>query len=64
MATIGAKGGRKLRQKGSHVRVVCACGCYFSTVPAGRNDMKIGTLKNIQRSLAACANFGEGWLGI
>lgn len=65
MKQIEARGGRKVRQKGSHIRVECACRRNKSTVPDhGGHDLAIGTLKSIQRKLASCPRFGEGWLGV
>lgn len=60
---IVKRGGTVLRQKGSHVRVKCACGVNFTTVPDhGHQDLKPGTLRAIERALEPCANFGKGWL--
>ena len=60
---IMRRGGSVVRQKGSHVRVKCACGVNFSTVPHhGSKDLPIGTLKAIERDLAPCPSFGDRWL--
>jgi predicted RNA binding protein YcfA (HicA-like mRNA interferase family) len=49
----------QLRQKGSHLRI--QCGECFTTVPVhAGEDIKLGTLKSIERQLAPC--LGEGWL--
>lgn len=54
-------GGRKLRQKSSHVRMACRCGAFFTTVPDhGSQDVKTGTQRGIERDLEPC--FGKGWL--
>ncbi len=54
-------GGEVIRQKGSHVRVVCRCGKNTTTVPvhAGR-DLPPGTLRAIERDLEPC--LGRRWL--
>ncbi|MEK7704810.1 MAG: type II toxin-antitoxin system HicA family toxin [Myxococcota bacterium] len=51
----------KVRQKGSHVRVVCGCGEHFTTVPmhAGE-DVGPGLLRAIERDMQEC--LGKGWL--
>ncbi len=51
----------EMRQKGSHIRIKCKhC---FSTVPNhGSEDLKLGTLKQIQKDLQSC--LGKGWLKI
>ncbi len=54
-------GGTKLRQKGSHMTFVCQCGKHSVVVPAHGN-LAFGTVNSIQRSLASCEYFGEGWL--
>ena len=54
-------GGRVLRQKGSHIRVECACGKNKATVP-DHADVAIGTRKAIEKDLAPCLRFGVGWL--
>lgn len=49
-----------VRQRGSHVIVRCPGGCQ-SVIPIRRGqDIPIGTLRSIERTLAAC--LGEGWL--
>jgi predicted RNA binding protein YcfA (HicA-like mRNA interferase family) len=61
VSEIKSRGGAIVRQKGSHVRVHCACGKNHSTVPVHKGkDLPIGTLRSIERDLAPC--FGEGWL--
>ena len=52
-------GGREVRKaKGSHVRVCCAC----EKNVAGKNEVPKGTLRKIQKDLAPCPSFGDGWL--
>jgi predicted RNA binding protein YcfA (HicA-like mRNA interferase family) len=59
LTVIKAKGGRVLRQRGSHVRV--QVGQCFTTVPVHRGrDLPPGTLRGIERDLEPC--FGAGWL--
>jgi len=55
-----ARGGTKLRQKGSHARYACACGKYKTTVPMHTGDLGKGLLKAIEGDLAPC--LGEKWL--
>lgn len=51
----------ELRQKGSHKRFVTPCGKCFTTVPAHPGeDIRTGTLNNIEAQLEPC--FGKGWL--
>jgi len=58
---IETLGGTAIRQKGSHVRVVCRCGKNKTTVAShGSQDVAVGTVHSIQRKLAPC--FGKGWL--
>ena len=51
----------KLRQKGSHVRMVCGCGKHFSTVPVHAGE-DIGAVlrRAIERDMEEC--LGKGWL--
>ncbi|MBI4815191.1 MAG: type II toxin-antitoxin system HicA family toxin [Deltaproteobacteria bacterium] len=50
-----------VRQNGSHERWVSPCGKCFTTVPShGPRDIKIGTLRSIQRQMEEC--LGKGWL--
>ncbi len=58
---LKAQGCIKVRQKGSHIRVRCKhC---LSTVPNhNAEDLKFGTLKQIQKDLEPC--LGRGWLKI
>lgn len=64
MRRIRERGGSEVRKgKGSHVRVQCACGRWFTTVPHHRGeDVRLGTLRAIEECLAPCAAFGKGWL--
>jgi len=49
-----------LRQRGSHVIARCPGGCQ-TVIPVHRGqDIPIGTLRSIERTLAPC--LGEGWL--
>lgn len=48
---------------GSHVRFRCACGKHSTTVTVNKK-IPLGTLKDIQRQLRDCPNFGEGWLRV
>lgn len=61
ISRIRKLGGRVLRQKGSHIRVECACGNNKATVP-DHSEVAIGTRKAIERDLAPCPRFGAGWL--
>ena len=56
-----ALGCEKLRQNGSHVRMVSPCGRCHTTVPvhAGK-DIPKGTLRAIERDMEPC--LGKGWL--
>lgn len=47
--TLYRAGWKKLRQKGSHVRVESPTGVRV-TVPAGTKDLKRGTLKAIEEA--------------
>ena len=50
----------QVRQRGSHVIVRCPGGCQ-TVIPIHRGqDLPIGTLRSIVRTLAPC--LGEGWL--
>ncbi len=59
-AKILARGGTKLRQKGSDVRFECACGKYKTTVPMHGGDLGRGLLAAIEKDLEPC--FGKKWL--
>lgn len=53
-------GCERLRQRGSHVIVRCPGGCQ-TVIPIHRGqDLPLGTLRSIERTLAPC--LGEGWL--
>ena len=53
-------GCERLRQRGSHVIVRCPGGCQ-TVIPIHRGqDLPIGTLRSIVRTLTPC--LGEGWL--
>ena len=50
----------EVRQKGSHLRV--ECGRCDTTIPVHRGeDIRPGTLRQIERDLAPC--LGKDWLG-
>ena len=54
-------GCRKVRQKGSHVRIACPCGKHLTTVPVhAGEELGPGLLRAIERDLAPC--LGKGWL--
>jgi predicted RNA binding protein YcfA (HicA-like mRNA interferase family) len=57
---ILARGGRKLRQKGSHARFECACARFKTTVPMHGGELGLGLLKAIEKDLEEC--FGQKWL--
>jgi predicted RNA binding protein YcfA (HicA-like mRNA interferase family) len=57
---ILGRGGRELRQKGSHVRLECACGRNKTTVPVHGGDLGRGLLGGIEKDLEPC--FGKRWL--
>jgi predicted RNA binding protein YcfA (HicA-like mRNA interferase family) len=59
-SAILARGGRKLRQKGSHMRFQCACGQNKTTVPVHTGDLGRGLLGAIEKDLEPC--FGRKWL--
>jgi predicted RNA binding protein YcfA (HicA-like mRNA interferase family) len=57
---IEKRGCEEIRRRGSHVIVRCAGGCQ-TVIPIHRkNDLPIGTMRSIERTLAPC--LGEGWL--
>ncbi len=60
LQVLRERGCIEVRQKGSHIRVKCKhC---FSTIPChGSDDLKVGTLKQIQKDLEPC--LGKEWLG-
>lgn len=52
----------EVRQKGSHIRVECPCSQHKTTILDYQGeDLKIGTLKQIEKDLADC--LGANWLG-
>ena len=54
-------GCEKVRQKGSHVRMVCGCGKHLTTVPVhAGEDLGPGLLRAIEREMEPC--LGTGWL--
>jgi predicted RNA binding protein YcfA (HicA-like mRNA interferase family) len=60
---IKQRGGKVLRQKGSHVRCCCTCGKNHTTVANHQGqDIPVGTKKAIEKDLAPCPHFGPGWL--
>jgi predicted RNA binding protein YcfA (HicA-like mRNA interferase family) len=59
LRVILSRGGVVVRQKGSHVRV--RAGRCSTTVPVhAGEDLRPGTLHQIERSLEPC--LGKGWL--
>lgn len=49
----------EVRQKGSHI--IVRCGACTSVVPAhAGEDLKVGTLRAIERQLEPC--LGKGWM--
>ena len=57
--TLKDKGCAEVRQKGSHLRV--ECGKCRTTIPVhAGEDIKPGTLRQIERDLEPC--LGKGWL--
>ena len=60
IAAILRRGGKKLRQKGSHARFQCACGGNKTTVPVHSGDLGRGLLGAIEKDLEPC--FGKKWL--
>ena len=63
LVELKRRGGDVVRQRGSHVRVRCACGQNFSTVPDhGSADVPTGTERAIERDLEPCVHFGKRWL--
>ncbi|MBK6461906.1 MAG: type II toxin-antitoxin system HicA family toxin [Myxococcales bacterium] len=60
VAEILRRGGRKLRQKGSHARYECACGTNKTTVPIHPGELGRGLLGAIEKDLEPC--FGKRWL--
>lgn len=55
---IEKRGGERVRQKGSHVRM--RVGKCFTTVPVHTRDLPVGLLRGIERDLEPC--LGERWL--
>ena len=54
-------GCQKVRQKGSHVRMVCACDKHLTTVPVhAGEEIGPGLLSKIERDMEDC--LGKGWL--
>ena len=57
---VEKRGCEEVRRRGSHVIVRCPGGCQ-TVIPIHRgNDLPIGTMRSIERTLAPC--LGEGWL--
>ena len=55
------RGCSRVRQKGSHVRMVCPCGAHFTTVPVHRGEgIGPGLSRAIEKDLQDC--LGKGWL--
>lgn len=50
----------QLRQKGSHKFFASPCGKCRTSVPDHPGDMRIGTLRQIEKDMAPC--LGSNWL--
>jgi len=57
---LTGRGAVNVRQSGSHVRFVSACGRCATTVAMHPGDIKPGTLHAIEKDMAPC--YGRGWL--
>jgi predicted RNA binding protein YcfA (HicA-like mRNA interferase family) len=49
----------EIRRRGSHAIVRCGGGCQTVVPVHAREDLPVGTLRNISRALAPC--LGEEW---
>lgn len=56
--TLRLRGCVEVRQSGSHL--IVRCGTCQTVIPVHSGDIPAGTLRSIERDLAAC--LGEGWL--
>ena len=54
-------GCRKVRQKGSHVRIACPCGKHMTTLPVhAGEELGSGLRRAVERDFEPC--LGKGWL--